>query len=74
MGYSMEGGGGMGDKVAEARVGRMSHVGHFRREIALTLLHPLGEGGSRPSLNVVAADGVVDDRDKQQIVPSFSPP
>lgn len=32
MGYSMEGGGGMGDKVAEATVGRMSHVGHFRRE------------------------------------------
>lgn len=64
MGYSMEGGGGMGDKVAEARVGRMSHVRDFRREIALTLLHPLGERGSRPSLDVVAADGVVDDRDK----------
>lgn len=43
MGYSMERGGGMGDKVAEARAGRMSHVRDFRREIALTLLHPLGE-------------------------------
>lgn len=74
MGYSMEGGGGMGDKVAEARVGRMSHVGHFRREIELTLLHPLEGRRLRPSLNVVAANGVVDDRDKQQIVPSFSTP
>lgn len=64
MGYSMEGGGGMGDKVAEARVGRMSHVEDFRREVALTLLHPLGEGESRPSWDVVAADGVVDGRDK----------
>lgn len=37
MGYSMEGSGGMGDKVTEARVDGMSHVGDFGRGIAHSL-------------------------------------
>lgn len=37
MGYSMERGGGMGDKIAEARVGGMSHMGDFGRGVAHSL-------------------------------------
>lgn len=66
MGYSMEGSGGMGDKVTEARVDGMSHVGLRERNCALTLLHPLEGMGSRPSWDIVPVSGLLRTGTKQQ--------